>query len=139
MTQVNDGKGKLLTIGHLYEFSDTGTDWGTYRLHSVDLLKPSPYRLGQRGNIGYKLVREVQCPVGKIEYVPIELLDGEVYSFFVKQWGIQDRAVGFYNIGFYNKSKDAFYVHTSPKASHIQDANMVTDIVLLKPVTQLSL
>ncbi len=134
MTQVTDGKGKLLTIGHLYEFSDTGTDWGTYALHSVDLLKPSPYRLGQRGNIGYKLIREVNCPIGKIEYAPIELLDGEVYSFFVKYWGTQDRV-----IGFYNKSKDAFYVHTSPKASHIQDANMVTDIVLLKPVTQLSL
>lgn len=128
MTQVTDGKGKLLTIGHLYEFSDTGTDWGTYALHSVDLLKPSPYRLGQRGNIGYKLIREINCPIGKIEYAPIELIDGEVYSFNL------DNLVSYNKlVGYYSKHENAFYVNIYSKSSHIADVENATDIILLKP------
>lgn len=132
MTQVTDTKGKLLTIGHVYEFNDEGggeAPWRVHTLRSVDICATHQYRVGINGSIGYSRIREMQATIGKVVNPPVELVEGEVYSFFINHWGVHTRA-----IGFYNKNQDAFYMNSSLKDSHVQDANTVTDIVLLKPV-----
>lgn len=133
MAQVKDSKGKLVTIGHVYEFNDEGGGEATWRVHTLHSVKPDishQYRVGTAGSLGYSHIREMQATIGKVENPPVELIDGEVYSFTEQAWDNRARLVG-----FYKKSMDAFYVNTfpSPNSFHIKGAREVTDIVLLKP------
>jgi len=91
-------KGKTYQVGELYEFSRFGENWFVDVLGGIDQGATYPYKVRTQS---YKFIRVCKANLGTIEDAPVELIDGECYSF-------TDRLVN-ERKGFFSAEHDTFY------------------------------
>ena len=92
-------EGKIYQVGAVYEFSDDGKTWCVDVLEGTQPKSNYPYRT--YSGHGFSLIRVCKANLGTIEDAPVELIDGECYSF-------TDRLVN-ERKGFFSAEHDTFY------------------------------
>lgn len=112
-------KGNIYEINKRYEFSDDGERWLPKVLSGIECEQPDfPFVAGPR----WKICREDRSQAGTIKPAPVELVEGEVYSFEVGG----DTCYGRYNAGIF----------VTGGRSHNYVAVMCTSITHLTPATK---
>lgn len=94
-----DSDGNGYHVGAIYEFSDDGESWVVDRFDGLN-EGHTYYKFGG-DDCSWKYVREcASASIGKIHKKPVELIDGEVYSFTHEGGDV---------LGYYDKADSVFY------------------------------